>query len=164
MALRAQIVPRKYPPHRYTTTTSLNRWDKTGWIHAFMFFTSNSDPTIWMSQQKSRLIRRGQRFSNLLLSNFGEPVRIVASVSCSYLTGAAPGVVFCCWSPSASGFDVLCVQRWCSVYLGCKQFTVAFLSSLTSLPILLWHQQGIFVHTTAAHWIFSLFRTILCKT
>ncbi len=30
---------------------------------------------------------------------------------CSYLTGAAPGVVFCCWSPSASGFDVLCVQR-----------------------------------------------------
>ena len=22
------------------------------------------------------------------------------------------------------------------------------------------HQQGIFVHTTAAHWIFSLFRTI----
>ncbi len=36
---------------------------------------------------------------------------IVSSVSCSYLTGAAPGVVFCCWSPSASGFDVLCVQR-----------------------------------------------------
>ncbi len=25
-------------------------------IHAFMFFTPNSDPTIWMSQQKSRLI------------------------------------------------------------------------------------------------------------
>ncbi len=24
-------------------------------------------------------------------------------------------------------------------------------------------QQGIFVHTTAAHWIFSLFQTILCK-
>ncbi len=27
----------------------------------------------------------------------------------------------------------------------------------------LWHQQDIFVHTTASHWIFSLFRTILCK-
>ncbi len=39
----------------------------------------------------------------------------------------------------------------------------AFLLSLTSPPILIWHQQGIFVHTTAAHWIFSLFRTILCK-
>ncbi len=55
----AQLVLRKYPPHHYTTTTSLNRWDKAGWIHAFMFFTPNSDPTIWMSQQKSRLIRPG---------------------------------------------------------------------------------------------------------
>ncbi len=27
----------------------------------------------------------------------------------------------------------------------------------------LWHQQVIFVHTTAAHWIFSLFWTIFCK-
>ncbi len=37
------------------------------------------------------------------------------------------------------------------------------LSISDSLPFLLWHQQGLFVHTTAAHWIFSLFRTILCK-
>ncbi len=57
-----QSVPRKYPPHHYTTTTSLNHWDKAGWIHAFMFFTPNSDPTIWMSQQKSRLIRQGNVF------------------------------------------------------------------------------------------------------
>ncbi len=28
-------------------------------IHVFMFFTPNSDATIWMSQQKSRLIRPG---------------------------------------------------------------------------------------------------------
>ncbi len=27
---------------------------------------------------------------------------------------------FCCCSPSASGFDVLCIQRWHSAYLGCK--------------------------------------------
>ncbi len=47
-----------------------------------------------------------KRFSNLLLSNFGESVWIVSSVSCSYLTAAAPGVVFSCWSPSVSGFDV----------------------------------------------------------
>ncbi len=33
-----------------------------------------------------------QHFFNLLLYNFGEPVQIVASVSCSQLTGAAPGV------------------------------------------------------------------------
>ncbi len=44
-------ISRKYPPHHYTTT--LNHWDKAGWIHAFMFFTPNSDPTIWMSQKKS---------------------------------------------------------------------------------------------------------------
>ncbi len=56
-----------------------------------------------------------QRFSNLLLFNSGESVWIVSSVSCSYLTGVSPGVVFCCWSPSASGFDVLCVQR-CILY------------------------------------------------
>ncbi len=108
-----------------------------------------------------------QCFYNLLLSSFVDPVWIVSSVCCSYLTGAAPGVVFCCWSPSASGFDVLCVQRRYSAYLGCNEWLfellLSFLSSLTSLPILLWHQQGIFVHTTAAHWIFSLFQTILCK-
>ncbi len=66
---------RKYLPHHYTTTTSLNRWDKAGWIHAFMFFMPNSDPTIWISQQKSRLIRPG--------NVFGESVWIVASISCS---------------------------------------------------------------------------------
>ncbi len=103
------------------------------------------------------------RFSNLLLSNFCDPVWIIASVCCSYLTGAAPGVVFCCWSPSASGFDVLCVQR-CILQTLVIWVTVVFLSSLTSpFSSDLWHQQGIFIHTTAARWIFSLFRTILCK-
>ncbi len=63
-----------------------------------------------------------QRFSNLLLSGFGDPVWIVSSVSCSYLTRAAPGVVFCCCSTSASGFDVLCVQRWYSAYIGCNEW------------------------------------------
>ncbi len=103
-------------PH--TNTTSLNRWDKAGWIHAFMFFTPNSVSTIWMSQAEVETHQTRQRISNLLLSNFSEPLWIVSSVCYSYLTGAAPGVVFCCWSPSASGFDVLCVQRWYSAYLG----------------------------------------------
>ncbi len=49
------------PPHHYTTT-SLNRWDKAGWIHAFMFFAPNSHSTIWRLQQKSRLIRPGNVF------------------------------------------------------------------------------------------------------
>ncbi len=47
-----------------------------------------------------------QRFYNLLLHNFGDAVWIESSVSCSYLSGSAPGVVFCCCSPSVSGFDV----------------------------------------------------------
>ncbi len=56
-------MPRKYPPHLYTTTTSLNHWDKAGWIHAFMFFMPNSDRIIWMLQQKLRLIRPGNIFT-----------------------------------------------------------------------------------------------------
>ncbi len=56
-------MPIKYPPHHYTpTSTSLNCWDKAGWIHTFMFFIPNSDPAIWMLQQKSRLIRPGNVF------------------------------------------------------------------------------------------------------
>ncbi len=51
-------VCQKNIPHTFTppTTSRLNRWDKAGWIHAFMFFTPNSDPIIWMLQHKSRLI------------------------------------------------------------------------------------------------------------
>ncbi len=47
-----------------------------------------------------------------------------------YRSGTRCGL--CCCSPSASGFDVLCIQRLVI------SVTVAFLSSLTSLPILLW--------------------------
>ncbi len=101
-------------------------------IHAFMFFTPNSDPIIWMSQQ-IETHRTRQRFFNLLSSNFGESVWIVSSVCCSYLTGAAPGVVFCCWSPSASGFDVLCVQRWYSSHLGCNEWLFELLLSFYHL-------------------------------
>ncbi len=97
---------KKYPPHHYTTT-SLNRWDKAGWsmlscsLHQIL-----TRPSECCSRNPD-----SSRFFNLLLSSFGDPVWIVSSVCCSYLTGAAPGVVFCCWRPSASGFDVLCVQR-----------------------------------------------------
>ncbi len=102
-------VPRKYPPtplhHQQPEPLRQGRM-----IHAFMFFTPNSDPTSECCSRNRDSSDR-QRFSNLLLSSFGESVWIVSSVSCSYQTGAAPGVVFCCWSPSDSGFDVLCVQR-----------------------------------------------------
>ncbi len=78
-----------------------------------------------------------QRFSNLLLSNFGEPL------------------VFCCCSPSASGFDVLCVQRWYFAYLDCNEWLfellLPFIISNCTFSSDLWHQQGIFGHTTTAH-------------
>lgn len=35
---------------------------------------------------------------------------------------ASTSVVFCCCSPSASRFDMLCVQRCSSAYLSCNEF------------------------------------------
>ncbi len=66
LVLKTQSVPRKYPPHHYTST-SLNHWDKADdpCFHVLYMFW----PDIWMSQQKSRLIRPGDVF-NLLLSSF----------------------------------------------------------------------------------------------
>ncbi len=51
----------------------------------------------------------------------------VNSLSCSrnqseMIWALKHGVVFCCCSPSASGFNVLCVQRWYSAYLGCNEW------------------------------------------
>ncbi len=68
-------------------------------IHAFMIFTSNSDPTSECSRDQYSLDQA--TFSNLLLSSFVESVWIVSSVCCSYLTGAAP-----VWS-SAAGAHLL---------------------------------------------------------
>lgn len=42
-----------FPPHDYTTS-SLNCWNKRGWIPAFMLFALNSDLTIRMLHQKTR--------------------------------------------------------------------------------------------------------------
>ncbi len=86
-------------------------------------------------------------------------------VSCSYLMAVALGMVFCC-CPSTSRSNVLSVQRYSSAYLGCNNclFFLSFLSALTCpFSSDLWHQQGIFTHRTATHWIFSLFLTVLCK-
>ncbi len=55
----------------------------------------------------------------------------------------------CCCSSSAPGFDVLCVQRWYSAYLGCNKGLFELLLPFYHLwPVCpfssdLWHQQGI---------------------
>lgn len=48
------------------------------------------------------------------MSSFSEPVPNETSASCSYFTGVEPSVVFWCWNPSTSGFDVLCTQIFSS--------------------------------------------------
>ncbi len=98
-------MPRKYPD----TITPLAAWTVETRNDRSMLSCVHQILTLHLNVAAE--IETRQRFYNLLLSSFGESVWIVSSVCCSYLTGAAPGVVFCCWSPSASGFDVLCVQR-----------------------------------------------------
>ncbi len=130
-------------------------------IHAFMFFTPNSDPTSECCSRNQDSSEQAT-FFNLLLSSFGESVWIVSSVCCSYLTGAAPGVVFCCWSPSASGFDVLCVQRCILQTLvvtsGYLSYCYLSIISNQSVHSPLDINKAFPSHTNAAHWMFSLFR------
>ncbi len=133
-------MPRKYTPHHYTTT--LNHWDKAGWIHAFMYFTPNFWPYIWMLQQKSRLIRPDNVFFQSSIVQFWW-----SCVNCSLCflfladrSGTRWGLLLL--EPIC--FRVRCVV--CSEMVFCISWlyrvviwvTVAFLSSLTSLLILLW--------------------------
>lgn len=71
-----------------------------------------------------------QRFSNLLLSSFVENLWISAWLSCSGLTGVAPCVASCCCRPSSLRF-------WNALLHSLVVTSVAFLSSVTSLSILL---------------------------
>lgn len=100
---RTQSSRRKFPPHCYTTTTnSLNCWYKAEGL-----ILSNSDPTIQMLQKKMDTHQTRQQFSILLLSNFGEPMQIVTSVSRSYLAVLALHEVLWCISSSTSRCQLL---------------------------------------------------------
>lgn len=81
-----------FPTHYETTTTRLNDWTNTEWVHAFIL----------------RLIGPGNILfpSGLLLFSFGEPVGTVALVSCSYQTYLEHDVVFSFCSPSAWRLNV----------------------------------------------------------
>ncbi len=89
-----QSVPRKYPPHHYTTSTSITpppAWNAETRQDGSMLSCSLGQIRTLPSEYRSRNRDSSDQatFYNLLLSNFVEPVWIVVSVSCSYLTGAA---------------------------------------------------------------------------
>ncbi len=69
---------KKIPPDHYTTTTSLIRWDKAGWSMLSCFYAKFWPYHLNVAAEIETHQTR-QRFSNLYFSNFGEPVRIVAS-------------------------------------------------------------------------------------
>lgn len=77
-----------------------------GWIHASMLlYLLLTLPSEYWSRNQEQ-----QHVSNFLLSSFGEPLKIIGSASDS------PGVVFCIYSQSASGLEML----FCILWLHCN--------------------------------------------
>lgn len=101
--LEAQSMPRKYA----LTNTS------PGWIHAFMFLSQNL--TLPSESHNRRLTRPVSVFFYCPVL---EPVWVVASASCFYLTWVAASAIFCYCSPSASRFDMLWIHRCFSTCAG----------------------------------------------
>lgn len=113
-----------------------------------MLFAANSDPPTRMWQQKSRLIRAGNIFFKLLLSNCSEHVCKIGSVYCSV---------------AVSMFSILRIYICLSRYLGLS--TVDYLSCCCR-PITL-KQSGRSPPTTTRHfhtgnWMFSVKFSIKC--
>ncbi len=137
-----QSVP-KNPPHHCTTITSLNHWYTERWIYVFMLFMPNSDPTIRMSQQKLRLIRPGSLLQSSIKfwwagANYSLSFQFLAD-----RRGTWCGLLLL-YRPSASRFDVLCIQKCSSAYLGCNYCCLSIISNQSGhSPLILWHQQGI---------------------
>ncbi len=138
MVLRDPKCANKISPPPLHHTSSLNRWDKAGWIHAFMFFTTNYDSNIWI---KSRLIRPGNVFKYSIVQFWWSCVNCILRVLLlSDRSGTRCGLLLL--EPIC--FRVRCVV--CSEMVFCITWllrvviwvTVAFLLSILSLSILLW--------------------------
>jgi len=129
----------KEPKVYHYTNRSLNHWYKGGWIHAFMLFTPNCDPPFWMSQHQTK-----KHFSSLLFSKI-EPVWILASLSCSQLTGGVSSAAAV--APLLQGW-LYCAFRDALLHLGCNKWLFELLFVFLSA------QQGIFTHRTPGYFLF----------
>ncbi len=134
-------------------------------IHAFMFFTPNSEPTSECCS-RNRDSSDQATFYNLLLSIFGDPVWIVSSVCCSYLTGAAP-----VWS-SAAGAHLLQGSTCCVFRDGILQILVVTSGYLSHCCLSIISNQSAHSPLTSTRHFhphncrsldISLFQIILCK-
>lgn len=95
-------------------------------------------------------------FSSLQLSRFGELVDTAAADFCSWLTEVKANLFFYCRSPFVLGFNMLFILK-------CFLFTTTIQSDYMSYfilsvglnqsghSLLMFYQQGISVHRTAAH-------------
>ncbi len=111
-------IPHTITPHQQPEPLRQGRMDPCFLVLYAKFWPYHLNVAAEIETHQTR-----QRCSNLLLFNLGEPVWIVSSVSCSYLTGAAPSVVFCCCSPSAPSGSTCCAFRdGILAYIGCKEW------------------------------------------
>lgn len=120
------IKSQKNPLHHCTTTNSLICYYKSGWIHPFMSFASNSDIPIQRREQK----RSDHTCFSLFLLH--EPFLLLFLAEAVAHKG-----IFSCCSPSASWVDVMCIQRCFYAHLGCHMWLFELLAWST-LTILFW--------------------------
>ncbi len=112
------------PPPAWTSET---RQDGS-----MLSFTPNSDPTSECCSRNQDSSDQATFFQSSVVQFWWSCVNCILRVL--FLSDrSGTGVVFCCWSPSASGFDVLCVQRWYSADLGCNEWLFELLLSFYHL-------------------------------
>lgn len=108
---------------------------------------------------------------------FCSHVTTVASHSFSWLTRSDPcrsgtQMVLCCWSPSASGFNELCIQRCPSAHHCCHELLFVFMWPSCVQSEIVWpffsdvsHRQVVFANGAACQqfFFFLIYCPILCK-